>query len=41
MHANLDHANIKVGVFEIRKDFDADAVENIMDRLAPVSMVPF
>ena len=41
MHANLDHANTEVGVFEFHKDFDVDAIENIMDRLAPVRIVSF
>ena len=41
MHAYLVHANIMVNVIQSRKGFNADAMEAMMDRPAPVCIVQF
>ena len=41
MHAYLILANIMVSVISLLKGFNADAMEAMMDRLAPVCIVQF
>jgi len=41
MHAYLVHANIMVSVLKFHKGFNADAMEAMTDRPAPVCIVQF